>query len=132
MRRRLAMIAACGLLAIAAGAAAQLTPAQAIDRRALSELTFSPDAAKLALTVAEAPKGSGRNQDIWVLDMASRALRQYTNSPKSDTHPRWSPDGRALAFLSDREGQAQIFVMPVDGGEARRLTDGTRAVQAFE
>ena len=132
MRRRLAAIASCGLLAIPSGAAAQLTPAQAIDRRALSELTFSPDGAKLALTVAEAPKGSGRNRDIWVLDMASRALRQYTNAPKSDSHPRWSPDGRSLAFLSDREGQAQIFVMPVDGGEARRLTDGKRAVQAFE
>ncbi len=40
-----------------------------------------------------------------------------------DTGPRWSPDGRRLAFLSDRDGEpAQLYVMPADGGEARKLT----------
>ena len=43
--------------------------------------------------------------------------------------PAWSPDGRWLAFISDRGGdKAQIFVMPTDGGEARQVTHGLKSV----
>ncbi len=45
--------------------------------------------------------------------------------------PRWSPDGRALAFLSDREDSNQIWLTPTGGGEAVRLTTGKQAVQSF-
>lgn len=48
--------------------------------------------------------------------------RQYTAGPK-DSAPRWSPDGRFLAFLSAREGKPQLYLLPTTGGEPRRLTD---------
>lgn len=48
--------------------------------------------------------------------------RRYSAGEK-DSAPRWSPDGKALAFLSGREGKAQIFLLPSGGGEARRLTE---------
>jgi dipeptidyl aminopeptidase/acylaminoacyl peptidase len=48
--------------------------------------------------------------------------RAYTAGEK-DSAPRWSPDGRTLAFLSGREGKSQIFLLPSNGGEPRRLTD---------
>ena len=50
--------------------------------------------------------------------------RQLSQGERRDTRPCVSPDGRTLAFLSDRAGgPAQVYVMPLDGGEARRLTD---------
>src|SRR5262249_42640492 len=59
-------------------------------------------------------------------------VRQFTYSAKSESTPRWSPDGKQLAFLSNREeDQQQVFVIPADGGEARSLTKGKRGVRSF-
>ena len=49
----------------------------------------------------------------------SGVVRQFTFSAKAESSPRWSPDGKQLAFLSNREDQQQIYVMRMDGGEAR-------------
>src|SRR5262249_32070363 len=57
--------------------------------------------------------------------------RQLTFSPKSETSPRWSPDGRTLAFLSDRDERKQVYLMSMDGGEAKAFTTGKRAVSSF-
>ncbi len=58
--------------------------------------------------------------------------RQLTAGAKRDANPRWSPDGRWLAFTSARgDDPAQLFVLPADGpGESRRLTDLKEAVEA--
>jgi dipeptidyl aminopeptidase/acylaminoacyl peptidase len=45
-----------------------------------------------------------------------------TTAPGADNHPRWSPDGKTIAFASDRGGSTQIWLLPIDGGEARQLT----------
>ena len=111
---------------------AQLTPEQAISRRQLSDVRISPDGQRVCFVVSEPPKGAARGRHIWMLDVRSRELTQFTNSSKSEYSPRWSPDGKKLAFLSDREALPQIHVMPVDGGEAARLTDGKSAVRSFE
>ncbi|HEX2068660.1 MAG TPA: S9 family peptidase, partial [Actinomycetota bacterium] len=56
--------------------------------------------------------------------------RAFTSGPKRDADPRWSPDGRQLAFTSNRHGDAsQLYVMPVDGGEPRKLTDTKESIQ---
>src|SRR5439155_1424348 len=48
--------------------------------------------------------------------------RQLTTGPGSDRQPRWPPDGRTLSFVSTRESGAQLWVLPLAGGEARRVT----------
>jgi len=48
--------------------------------------------------------------------------RQITAGVKRDSSPRWSPDGRSLAFLSDRDGKTQLFLLPLSAGEPRKLT----------
>src|SRR5207244_1818075 len=75
---------------------------------------------------------------IWVapLDGFSEP-RQFTSGERNDGSPRWSPDGRWLAFVSNRDGEdekkakGQLYVLPADGGEPRRLTDGKESVEAL-
>ena len=120
------------LLLIPAGAFAQLTPEQALSVRQISDPHFSPDGSRVAFTVAEPPKGTEPNRDVWVLDVRSGDVLQYTNAPKSDTSPRWAPAGMRLAFISDRSGTNQIYLFGPAGGEAVQLTEGKNAVQSFE
>jgi len=109
-----------------------LTPEMAITLRSQSDFRFSPDGRRLAFVVTEAVKGDTRKRHIWVLDVASRRVRQFTFSDKSESSPRWSPDGRTLAFLSSRGEQTQIYLLPLDGGEADAITEGKRSVRSFE
>jgi Tol biopolymer transport system component len=125
-------IATALLILICVAGFAQIKPEQTLNRRSISELRFSPDGGRIAFSVSEPPKGTTRSRHIWILEVGKREVRQFTNSAKSEFAPRWSPDGRRLAFLSDREETTQIYLLPTDGGEAIRLTEGKNAVRAFE
>lgn len=134
----------CGLLslvALAATGAAQektdatapklLTPEAALNLHAIAELQFSPDGERVAFVVTEPPKGDKRPRHIWFYERKSGAVRQLTYSAKEESSPRWSPDGKQLAFLSNRDDQQQIYVLRMTGGEAAAVTKGKRAVRAF-
>ncbi len=116
----------------AALAAEPPTPERAIGRRLISDLQPSPDGRRLAFVVAEPPKGDKRMRHVWVLDVPTREALQLTRSAKSEWAPRWSPDGRRLAFYSDRRGKTQLWVMPSDLGEGERLTEDEVAGEALE
>src|SRR5216117_1452761 len=89
---------------------------------------LSPDGKWVAYTVTEHSLKDNRGiTRIWLADVASGSGRQLTAGPGSDRQPRWSPDGRALAFVSTRENGAQLWVLPIAGGEARRVTSLARA-----
>lgn len=129
----LRLIAGAFLLLLPGVVYAQLRPEQTIARRPISEVRFSPDGNRIAFTVSEPARDSIRVRHIWMLDVRTGEAHQFTNSAKSEFSPRWSPDGRRLAFLSDRESAPQIFsLLTTDGGEAVRLTEGKNAVRGFE
>jgi len=109
-----------------------LTPEASLNLRSISELQYSPDGTRLAFVVTEPAKGAGRKRHIWVHDKQSSGVRQFTYSAKSESAPRWSPDGRQFAFLSDRGEEQQIFLMRGEMGEGIALTKGKRAVKSFE
>ena len=109
---------------------------------------LSPDGALVAMTVqVVAPGRDGYRHAVWLVPAdGSAGPRQLTIGARHDTRPRFSPDGRTLAFLSDRrplveeepgapqdrEDGTQVHLLPLAGGEARRLTDLPRGVDAFE
>ena len=74
---------------------------------------ISPDGGQIAFTY----KG-----DIYTVDTGGGKARQITSSRGYDTNPVWSPDGKSIAFASDREGSMDVFIVGRDGGVPRRLT----------
>jgi|DewCreStandDraft_5_1066085.scaffolds.fasta_scaffold00144_84 dipeptidyl aminopeptidase/acylaminoacyl peptidase len=91
--------------------------------RRLGDPQVSPDGRWVAFTVTTIDKAQDtRNTDIWLVPTAGGEPRQLTTHPAADARPRWSPDGRKLAFISTRDGTSQIWVMDVTGGEPERLT----------
>jgi dipeptidyl aminopeptidase/acylaminoacyl peptidase len=98
----------------------------------VDEPCLSPDGESVAFTRKSAdPAANVYRSAIWVVPFAGGAPRQLTSGTARDRAPRWSPDGRWLAFVSDRAGKPQVFVMPTDGGEARQLTDSLVGVEGL-
>jgi dipeptidyl aminopeptidase/acylaminoacyl peptidase len=121
-----------GQEAAGTGGKIPLTPEGAINIHFLTDLQLSPDGARLAFVVSEAPKAEQRAQHIWMYNRNTDSVRQFTHSNKSETNPRWSPDGRQLAFLSNRGGdEQQIYVMNSSGGEAAARTKGKSNIKSF-
>src|SRR5215471_10257314 len=110
----------------------QLTPAQVLlSQRTISDLRFSPDGQFVAFVLAEPVKGTTRARHIWLLDVKTKEVRQFTNSSKNEDTPRWSPDGKRLAFISNRDELRQIYAIPMNGGEAKRLLETKHEIDNF-
>ena len=91
--------------------------------KAVSDPQLSPDGKWVAYTVSTPSLQDNRNvARIWVIAVATGRSRQLTAGPGSDRQPRWSPDGKTLAFISTREGGAQVWLLPIGGGDARKVS----------
>lgn len=81
---------------------------------------------QLARNPALSPDGStlafAWNGDIWLVDASGGTPRQITTSPAEDGEPAFSPDGKQIAFTSDRSGSKQLYIVSLDGGSPRQLT----------
>jgi len=97
--------------------------------RAVSDPQVSPDGAQVAFVVtAPDPETDKAAATIWVAPAnRSSAARQFTSGPE-DSCPRWSPDGRSMAFVADRGNGAQLHVASLAGGEPRAITDAPYGV----
>lgn len=84
----------------------------------LSDLAWSPDGQRLGF-VQGTRKGLA---DIQVLDLRSGRVALLTPGGHTSRSPSWSPDGSAIAYLSDRDGAPQVFLMASDGSHVRQLT----------
>jgi len=95
--------------------------------RDVSDPKISPDGAWVVYTVrATDLKDDKKNSDLWMTSWDGTRTIQLTFSKESEHTPRWSPDGKYIAFLSSRhveEETDQIWLMNRDGGEAEKITD---------
>ncbi len=99
----------------------------------LSALQFSPDGKTIALVESHANLDEDEYRtEIVLVDVASGARRAFTANRHKAAQPRWSPDGRSLAFLApDADRKLQVFVAPLAGGDAIQVTHVKSAVQQF-
>ena len=133
------LIAGALALALAAPAIAQdqkpLTPESMWALARVGAPALSPDGATAIVPVARFDLATDRlSSDLFALPTAGGPGKQLTSNATAESDVAWSPDGKTIAFVTRREGDAapQIYLLPVDGGEARRLTSVPTGVQALK
>src|SRR5260370_34764602 len=145
-------MAACGLLVLfdgaqetgkAAKATASTTPTidQSLECKSVFNPKISPDGKRVVYEVQKANwEENAFERNLWIVDVASGESHALTSAKKSSTNAAWSPDGKWIAFLSDRpgqikdtpEGKKQLYVISADGGEGQQLTKTENDVNAFD
>lgn len=69
--------------------------------------------------------------NLWHVELVSHEVKQWTHGKERISSPQWSADGKHLAFLSNREDNNQVFILPTRGGEAKKLTSFAKGVSSF-
>ncbi|HKF48669.1 MAG TPA: S9 family peptidase [Terracidiphilus sp.] len=136
---------AAGLAASAAAQASSALKAPTIDQSLETESVFSP---RISPDGKRVVYGQGRldwdknewDTDLWIADITTGDHRPLTVMSGTSANPAWSPDGRWIAFLSDRpgylkdspSGKRQLYIIRADGGEAQQLTKMENGVNALD
>jgi dipeptidyl aminopeptidase/acylaminoacyl peptidase len=104
--------------------------------RAVGTPRVSPDGSRIVYTVNEAVTSADKSEfvtQVWMATVATKQSVQLTFGEKSSTNPKWSPDGKWIAFTSNRkDNRNNLFRLSLDGGEAEPLTDLKSAVTNFD
>lgn len=100
--------------------------------RRIGTVVLSPDGDWIAYTITEYNMDQNtENTDIYLVSSMGGSARQLTTHTEYDGKPCWSPDGSLLAFISTRGGTPQIYVLPMDGGEAQKVSDIPTGIDDF-
>ena len=131
------LVLALGLASAAAPAADPARRVPTVDDllhlKSIGGARISPDGTRVVYGVTHADfKQDAFVTHLWLADAATGRTAQLTRGDKSAGSPAWSPDGRWVAFTSDRAGdKTQVFAIPPDGGEAVQLTKSESGVNSF-
>jgi dipeptidyl aminopeptidase/acylaminoacyl peptidase len=102
-----------------------LTPEDLFRLQFIDAATLSPDGTRVVYQVRTIDREKDKYRShLWMVPASGGEPRQLTHGEGKNTGAAWSPDGKWIAFVSDRKDKkAQIYRLPLDGGEAERLTD---------
>ncbi len=111
------------------------SPKESMKIKSISQTDISYDGKMVAYVVREPVMDDEKSEylsQIWLTNVDSKENIQYTFNLKSSSSPKFSPDGKNLAFLSSRSGKNQIWIISTSGGEARRLTEEEKGVRSIK
>lgn len=112
-----------------------IRPEDIYEIRVPTDCRLSPGGDRLAMTVTQANREQLKNTShLWVAEVGGGrevCCSQFTQAKHSDRMPRWAPDGKTIAFLSTRSERTELWTIPADGGEGRRLTKLEGAISEF-
>ena len=134
IKRALLLLSLLLALCVVATAEDVWTPEKMMMERNPGNAAVSPDGTVVAYTVTVAVMEEEKSEyltHIWISAADGSRSFQLTRGEKSCRAPAWSPDGRWLAFLSNRSGKNNIWLIRPDGGEAVRLTDAETGVISY-
>jgi dipeptidyl aminopeptidase/acylaminoacyl peptidase len=136
-QRRLALAALCLPLLSAQTAKRPIKLDDMHAFRDVRDLQISPDGKWVAYTLSTVDAAADKSDtDIWIASWDGSQQLRMTSSPDGENAPRWSPDGRYLAFLSSRTGGkargAQVWLLDRSGGEAQQLTDVKGRLSSYD
>src|ERR1022692_1208843 len=120
MKKTLALIL---ILAATAFAGTPLTVETMLKLYRLGDPQLSPDG-KTIVYQAMAPNlaANTRPTQIWSVSISGGAPKQITHEGSQNTRPRWSPDGKRIAFIGNRGGSSQVWTMAPDGSDPKQVT----------
>ena len=97
----------------------------------LADPQLSPDGRSVLYVHTTTDGKSGRrNADIWIVPAdGSGQPKALISGERSENTPRWSPDGKRIAFLANRDGATQVYLANADGGDVKKVTSLHRGVQ---
>jgi len=111
------------------------TPEQCLKIKNITAVQASPDGSKVLYTVREAVMTDDRSEyvnQVWLCNADGSNAIQLTKGDKNSSNPRWSPDGKWIAFTSSRDSKNNLYMLPVGGGEAEKLTDVKTSVGNYD
>jgi len=117
------LVTVCMKITVAAQTQHPITFDDLIGMGRVGDPQISPDGKTVAFVVTYHNKTENRtNSNIYLVSMNGGDVRQLTSAKGANNSPRWMPDGTSIAFISTRENGAQIWVVPIAGGEARKIS----------
>lgn len=111
------------------------SPEQCLKMKNITAVRPSPDGSKVLYTVREAVMDNERSEyvnQVFVCNSDGSNTIQLTRGDKNSSNPQWSPDGKWIAFTSARDGKNNIYLLPISGGEAEKVTDTKNGVGNFQ
>ena len=98
----------------------------------LADPQFAPDGQRISFCVKTMFEATNQSrQSIWIVDADGSGLHEVTPDSFNNWSPRWAPDGKRLAFLSDRSGAGQIWLLNLTSGDLRQITTHYTGVESF-